>query len=129
MPGKENEKQQPNNDQSPPIPYRSIEIQNGAEAMKGWLRTRVDHGWRFAGACPECDHPTEKVIADEVMVLSFALARKAPKADETRGHRRHVVECDCGVAHPGRPDDGVGCGARWGVLIQESEPDEGAGNP
>lgn len=105
-----------------PVPYKRVEVEDGFEAMRRWDWSRVENGCRAVGDCPRCHHRTEKVIPNEAVVLKLAMA-DALAADEPVGIRKHVVECDCGMPHPERPDDGKGCGARWGVRLRNTDLD------
>lgn len=73
------------------------------------------------GVCPECKAPTARTYRMVSLVASEEGG--AGYDDDHRGGgllRRDgllTMVCDCGLQHDGRPDEGIGCGARWKVLL------------
>jgi hypothetical protein len=97
---------------SKPLPFKVIRMEKGGEAMKNWTPTEVDGGWRYAGRCPRCDHPSEKFIPVAGVVLKLAMAVEPPR------RRVYQVHCTCAEPHPDRPAGEKGCGAYWGAEFE-----------
>jgi hypothetical protein len=68
--------------------------------------SRVGVVVRLSGSCPRCRHPT-----------TTNFTRVIPSQAGLRAGAQPVtLYCQCGVAHPGHPDNEDGCGAYWNVV-------------
>lgn len=62
----------------------------------------------LSGPCPECKHKTLGTYPIKVYALEATDKRKMEV----------TVRCECGVHHPGRPDDEKGCGRYWKMIVE-----------
>jgi hypothetical protein len=62
--------------------------------------------------CPRCHGPTAQLDGDAAPGKGLRLWGRAPAAAVPEPN---VVECQCGMPHPGRPENAPawGCGAFW----------------
>lgn len=79
------------------------------------------------GRCPRCSHKTRYVFGiywPDGGTPDDAAAPADLESYEVDRDARHVVECDCGKPHKGRPDPppgGKGCGAAWYGRARDGE--------
>lgn len=64
----------------------------------------------FHGPCPNCAHGFSFIWPLAVVRTAVATSTTATKLPVT-------LYCRCEHAHPGRPDDEVGCGAYWKLKV------------
>ncbi|WP_460660169.1 hypothetical protein [Kribbella swartbergensis] len=91
------------------VPYREVSEPGYAEkAAETFVIEEFDVGVSLLGGlCPRCQAPIEVPLIDGVF-------RAAPAQERTERSTHSVpIICTCTEAHPGRPDDRVGCGAYW----------------
>lgn len=101
------------------LPYQEVEI----ESVSGFEVTRPnEESVVVKGRCPRCGEVTTTTF----FVQSPQGSSTKALGDRLLAHVRRPIEhaeatviCDCGAAHPDRPDDAEdnGCGAYWTVKL------------
>lgn len=88
---------------SDPLPYDTTTTQEWLNVINGWSWQVADTGrapgWWRGGACPRCAHQMD-VRFEKVQVI----LRAGDPPPEV------YIQCNCTMAHTGRPDEETGCG-------------------
>lgn len=94
-----------------PVPYREVSEPEYAQQAAETFEIE-DYGtglFLLGGPCPRCLAPIEVPVIGRI-VRAIRLRR----VYEQRHDAQTVpVICTCAEAHPGRPEERVGCGAYW----------------
>jgi hypothetical protein len=116
-----------------PIAYteeiRARDTEKALETVQAKLFPNEERPWAidFSGTCPRCGDPIE--IRQWIVVVAGALKlndaqRQAMAAhldqlgiDRSQGDETFDLTCTCEAAHPQRPKDKHGCGARFRVHV------------
>ncbi|WP_221322349.1 hypothetical protein [Actinoplanes sp. L3-i22] len=101
------------------VPYREETPPGWTDAVaQNWSIDTTDRGFRLAGDCPTCTHPTETWVVTVAMVPGALPPRVTLTESETV-----LVVCDCAEEHEGRPSDRTGCGrAGYLEMLSEQQP-------
>ena len=119
--------------QNTPIPFdegiRQADTDRAMQTLKPALIPDDAKPWAidFSGTCPRCGDAISMrrwlfAVTGAVKMTDQereALARTldAHGWDRSRGDETFDLECSCSAAHPGRPKDRLGCGARFRVRV------------
>jgi hypothetical protein len=116
-----------------PIAYteeiRARDTEKALDTVHAKLFPNEERPWAidFTGTCPRCGDPIE--IRQWIVVVAGALKmndtqRQAMAAhldqlgiDRSQGDETFDLTCTCEAAHPQRPKDKHGCGARFRVRV------------
>jgi hypothetical protein len=92
------------------VPYREVTEPDYAEqAAATFVIEEFGVGMSLLGGrCPRCRVAIEVPLIDGVF-----RSDRAADSGRAASVRAVPIICTCTEAHPGRPDDRVGCGAYW----------------
>ena len=68
--------------------------------------------WKLKGSCPGCGDRSTHVVRLTAIVIAGAGTPTSEAKDTTQ-----ACQCVCETTHPGTPDGGKGCGARWVMRV------------
>lgn len=96
-----------------PIPYEEVTNSSyGERAAADFVAERIGGDVVLSGNCPRCGGPMSAI-------LPAAIVRRPSSPSRPIGEGYEVIGCTCGDLHPERPEDRVGCGAYWTVVVTE----------
>jgi hypothetical protein len=107
-------------DASPP--YQEVtDVAFGDAAARTFEIEQPDrHTLLLRGHCPRCHHTMDFMISDQVVRRqNWFTFRGAGTASKMELFEEPMM-CTCGIDHPRRPTDTVGCGAYWNLEIRRS---------
>ena len=106
---------------APHPPYQEVtDVAYGENASRTFEVEQPDrHTIVLRGRCPRCHHIMDFMISDHVVRRQSWFRFLVPETAPT-GISEEPMMCTCGIDHPHRPPESVGCGAYWNLEIKRS---------
>jgi hypothetical protein len=106
-----------------PLPYREMTDESYAEsAARDFTVEEPKRGILILrGPCPRCRAIIDIPVVDGIFFrASLRDARMWHRRRSGADHEEPML-CTCEERHPGRPDDAVGCGAYWTLVLSRED--------
>ncbi|QGN48116.1 hypothetical protein GKC29_15565 [Micromonospora sp. WMMC415] len=106
-----------------PLPYREVTDEKYAEsAARTFTVDEPDPGTLvLRGPCPRCHALIDIAVVDGVFRTSRLLGAGPWRRGRSTADHEEPMLCTCQESHPGRPDDAVGCGAYWTLVLSRQD--------
>ncbi|MGV9540171.1 hypothetical protein [Nocardia beijingensis] len=94
------------------VPYHEHSDDDFSDRAAGRFEAReTTGGYLLIGSCPRCSDSMEFPWVDDAYL----------NTSQPSGTRRVIsMLCTCKGEHAGRDSDGIGCGAYWNLILEES---------
>jgi hypothetical protein len=102
------------------IPYRvHTDHDYATVAASAFRPVPVIGGVELVGSCPQCTDPMAFQFVEETY-RGFRFGRRAAPAPAADHEEVIPMICTCEADHPGRPNEGEGCGAYWNLVLRST---------
>lgn len=91
-----------------PLPYDETTSPDWLDAVNSWpWQQSGSEEWVRSGHCPRCEHAITTIVRP---IHIFTRSGRQGTPGQPTIPPEVFVGCNCGMPHPGRPDDKIGCG-------------------